>query len=74
MKLVAETVKPDGVNVVLTTRGRWLRFAVFYGTPPGSHIGVWRTRVDDLRGVNVRVGRRITGPTLTLLVHARTTS
>jgi hypothetical protein len=55
----------------LARHDRWVRAGVFYGTPPGSHIGLWRTRVDDLRGWNLRIGCRYTGPCLTLLLHWR---
>ena len=61
-------------DVRLSGPDRWVRFGVFYGTPPGSHIGLWRTRVDDLRGWNLRVGRRYAGPCLTMLAHWRTTA
>lgn len=37
-------------------RGRWVRFAVYYGQPPGSRMGIWRTRCDTLRGWNWRYG------------------
>ena len=50
---------------------RWVRLALYIGTPPGSHIGFWRTRVADLRGWNLRIGRRYAGPTLTLMLHTR---
>lgn len=50
---------------------RWWRIALFYGQPPGSHIGLWRTRVDGLEGINLRIGRRYTGPCLTLFIHTR---
>ncbi len=57
-------------------RDRWrFRVAGFYGSPPGSHIGVWRTKwpsgASTLHGVNLRFGRRYVGPCLTLLVHWR---
>jgi hypothetical protein len=63
----------NGGDVVLETSRRWYRLAAYFGTPPGSHIGVWRTRCDDLRGVNVRFGRRVAGPCLTVFVHTRPT-
>jgi hypothetical protein len=56
---------------VVDLLGRWVRFAVYYGTPPGSHIGVWRTHWGDLRGLNVRIGRRYVGPCLTAFVHTK---
>jgi hypothetical protein len=58
-----------GCGLRLTLPGRWFRVAVFYGTPPGSHMGFWRTRVDTLRGWNYRVGtiRRCA----TVLLHTR---
>lgn len=58
-----------GGDLVIETLGRWVRFAAYYGTPPGSHIGLWRTSVDDLRGLNLRIGRRYRGPCLTVFVH-----
>lgn len=51
--------------------GYWLRLAMFYGQPPGSHIGLWRTRFGTLRGLNLRIGRRYIGPCLTLFMHTR---
>lgn len=58
-----------GGDVVIQTRRRWLRLAVYLGTPPGSHIGFWRTRWGGLRGWNLRVGKRYVGPCLTVFVH-----
>lgn len=59
-----------GCDVRMTSRRRgFWRFSVYWGTPPGSHIGLWRTVTGDVRGLNLRVGRRITGPCLTLLTH-----
>lgn len=55
----------------LTTRRRWYRVGAFYGTPPGSSIGLWRTRWGTLRGLNLRIGRRYVGPCLTLLAHTK---
>lgn len=60
-----------GGDVVIEAFGHWVRLALYYGSPPGSHIGLWRTRAGAVRGVNLRVGRRYTGPALTLLVHTR---
>ena len=51
--------------------GRWLRIAAYYGSPPGSHIGFWRTRAGTVRGWNLRVGKRYIGPCLTLMIHTR---
>lgn len=51
---------------------RWrVRVFAAYGPPPGSHIGLWRTRAGELRGVNMRIGRRIAGPCFTVLFHWR---
>lgn len=60
-----------GGDVVFSGQRRWVRFAAYYGTPPGSYIGFWRTRVDDFRGLNLRLGRRFSGPCLTMFVHTR---
>jgi hypothetical protein len=60
-----------GGDLVVEWFGRWQRFALYVGSPPGSHIGFWRTRVDTMRGVNLRIGRRYTGPCLTVFVHTR---
>ena len=58
-------------NVTFTIAGRWFRLFAAYGTPPGSHIGFWRTRYGTLSGWNLRVGKRYSGPCLTLLAHTR---
>jgi len=55
--------------------GRWVRVGLFVGEAPGSHmIGknftAWRTRVDDLRGVNIRFGWW-PKPCVTMLLHTR---
>lgn len=61
-----------GGSVALTVAGRWwVRFALYVGSPPGSHIGVWLTRWPPLYGANVRIGRRYVGPCVTAFVHAR---
>lgn len=60
-----------GGDVVVTAFGRWIRVALYIGSPPGSNIGIWRTRAGELTGVNVRVGRRYIGPCLTAFVHTR---
>jgi hypothetical protein len=51
--------------------GRWFRLGIFYGEPPGSRIGFWRTRCDELHGWNYRIGKQYTGPCLTALLHTR---
>lgn len=63
----------DGWYLGMAVRiGRcWVRFAAAYGQPAGSHIGVWRTRWGDLRGLNLRIGKRYIGPALTVLLHTR---
>lgn len=63
----------DGFEASLVVRvgRRWVRVGAFYGPPPGSHIGLWRTRSGTLRGLNVRLGRRYVGPCLTLIAHTR---
>jgi hypothetical protein len=65
------SVTPDqhAVALVVTVGRLWLRGLLAYGNPPGSHIGVWRTSWGGLRGLNVRVGRRIVGPCVTAFVH-----
>lgn len=66
-----------GGDIRIETRRRWLRLAVYYGTPPGSRIGFWRTGggfSGSLRGWNVRVGRRYVGPCLTVFVHTHPTA
>lgn len=77
MKLSVESEWADGNKGLgvrlrsLRTGGFW-RIAAYWGTPPGSHIGFWRTRYDGvLRGLNYRIGRRYVGPTLTMFMHWR---
>ena len=65
------TPEQKGGGVRLNLRRRWIRVAAYYGQPPGSHIGLWRTRVDDLSGLNLRIGRRYIGPCVTALIHTR---
>lgn len=63
-----------GGDVRVEWPGRWVRLAAYFGTPPGSHIGLWRTRggySGALQGLNLRVGRRYVGPCLTVFVHTR---
>jgi hypothetical protein len=60
-----------GGDLVVLIGRRWIRFAAYYGTPPGSRIGLWRTRAYGLYGLNLRVGKRITGPCLTTFVHTK---
>jgi len=63
-----------GGDIVFKTRRRWLRLALYYGDLPGSHIGFWRTRggfSGALYGWNLRVGKRIVGPCLTMFVHTK---
>ncbi len=62
---------PDnrGGDLVIRTRHLRMRLAAYYGTPPGSHVGLWRTHSGELYGVNLRIGRRYTGPCLTVFVH-----
>lgn len=59
-----------GGDLVIEVSGRWIRFAAYFGVPPGSRIGLWRTRFDDMRGVNLRIGKRYR-KTLTVFVHTR---
>lgn len=58
-------------SIVFLFGRRWIRFGAFYGSPPGSHIGLWRTNAFGLRGLNLRVGKRYIGPCFTLLAHTR---
>lgn len=58
-----------GADLSIDTLGRWVRICVAIGTPPGSHIGLWRTNGYGLRGLNLRIGRRIAGPCLTVFIH-----
>ena len=62
----------DGWEATAVIEGpkRWRRLGAFWGPPPGSHIGLWRTNW-GVRGWNFRVGRRYIGPCLTLLAHGR---
>lgn len=57
------------VDVAVTVRGRWTRVALVVGSAPGSHMGLWRTRLGSLHGWNYRIGslRRC----VTVLVHTR---
>ena len=58
-------------EIVVYAAGRRTRFGAFYGTPPGSHMGFWRTRAYGMNGLNYRIGsfRR----SLTFLLHSRPT-
>jgi hypothetical protein len=67
----ARHASQNEAEVVILTARRRLRLLGVYGTPPGSHIGLWRTRTDDISGWNLRVGRRYVGPCLTVLAHTR---
>lgn len=60
-----------GGDVVITAGKRWLRVALYIGSPPGSHIGFWRTRIGPMRGLNLRIGRRYVGPCVTVFAHYR---
>lgn len=60
-----------GCGLRLTLPGRWFRVAAFFGQPPGSHMGFWRTRAYGLRGWNYRVGTF--RHCLTVLLHIRPT-
>jgi hypothetical protein len=62
-------------DLKVSTPQRWFRVGLFYGEAPGSHmigkhLTAWRTRVDDLRGVNVRFGWW-PRPCVTVLLHTR---
>ncbi len=58
-------------DVRVETASHMVRAFACYGIPSGSHIGVWRTRAYGVCGINLRIGRRIIGPCLTLLIHWR---
>ncbi len=58
-------------DVRVETANHMARAFACYGTPPGSHIGLWFTRAGTVRGINLRIGRRYVGPCLTMLVHWR---
>lgn len=63
-----------GGDIVIVVGRRWIRLAAYAGTPPGGHMGWWRTDggyPGSLRGVNYRCGRAYRGPCLTLFVHTR---
>ncbi len=60
-----------GGDAVLKAFGWWIRLAIYAGSPPGSHIGLWRTRWDTMRGINLRIGRRTIGPCVTMFIHVR---
>lgn len=53
--------------------GRFARAGLFYGPPPGSHTGWWRTRAGSVRGINYRVelSRLPRWRCLTFLLHYR---
>ena len=72
MSKVTEFRSAELLNLAHTFFGRrWVRVAAYYGSPPGSHIGFWRTRAGTVHGWNLRIGKRYVGPCLTLLVHTR---
>lgn len=61
--------------VVVEVASRWVRFGVFYGEAPGSHmIGkhatTWRTRCGEMHGWNARFGNW-PHQCLTFLLHTR---
>ena len=59
-----------GGDVQLRLPQRWIRLAVYLDPPPRmSHIGLWRTRWGNLRGLNLRfkLGRGY----VTCLVHTK---
>lgn len=60
-----------GGDIRIVLFDRWWRAALYFGQPPGSHIGLWRTRTDGLQGINLRVGHRYIGPCLTVFIHTR---
>lgn len=61
-----------GAALVVRLFGRWVRLGVAVGSPPGSHIGFWRSRMGSgMAGWNLRVGKRYIGPCVTAWVHTR---
>lgn len=75
LTLTAEAVRETGqvrLDLRAEWRRRWVRAALIAGTPPGSNIGFWRTRMGAMRGWNFRVGRRYRGPCVTALLHTST--
>jgi len=59
-----------GGDIRVVHKGRWVRVALYIDPPPRmSHIGLWRTRYGDLKGLNLRV--RVPRGYATLLVHTR---
>jgi hypothetical protein len=62
-------------DVVAQTPGRWVRFGVFLGEAPGSHMAgkhatAWQTRLGEFHGWNARFGNW-PYQCLTLLLHTR---
>jgi len=62
-------------DIVTETPRRWVRFGVFYGEAPGSHmigkhITAWPTRMGAFRGWNLRFGWW-PKPCVTMLLHTR---
>lgn len=59
----------EPVDVRCTVAGRWYRFAICFGSAPGSNMGLWHTDTGTVHGWNYRVGslRRC----VTLLAHTR---
>jgi hypothetical protein len=47
-----------GGDIRFYGRRRWVRLAVYWGVPPGSHIGLWRTDTGTVHGWNLRIGWR----------------
>lgn len=62
-------------DLVIETSHRWLRGGLFYGPPPGSHMGFWRTNWAELHGWNYRVEVHRPGAgrwrCLTALLHTK---
>lgn len=76
---MASTDKDELFNWVLFTGRRRWRFAAYFGQPPGSHRGIWITRVamsteQIMRGINLRVGfprKRPRWPCFIIFLHFR---
>jgi hypothetical protein len=61
-----------GVALIIRAFGRWVRIGVAVGSPPGSNIGWWGQRIPGgFSTINYRVGKRYSGPCLTLWVHTK---
>jgi hypothetical protein len=58
-------------SIRVTVFGRWFRLAAFLGSPPGSHMGLWRTDSYGLKGLNYRVELGGYHHCFTVLAHTK---